>query len=209
MYSLNKKVTAALFLAATTLLAVRCTSSSESEPNTSTNNMAQAQPAVSVERGRYLVSTGGCDDCHSPKNFGPRGPMVDSTQLLSGHPANAPLPPINTASLKPGSWVSFAPDLTAFIGPWGMTYAANITSDSATGVGAWSEANFVGAMRKGKHMGADNGRPILPPMPWESLAKMTDDDLKSIFAYLKSTPAVSNRVHEPFSPAEVMEMAKK
>jgi mono/diheme cytochrome c family protein len=209
MLSGNKKVTVALFLAATTLLTVRCTSNSETEPNTTVANVAQAQPAVSVERGEYLVTAGGCNDCHSPKNFGQRGPMIDSTRLLSGHPADAPLPKIDVAVLKPGGWVNFSPDLTAIVGPWGMTYAANLTSDSATGIGAWSEANFIGAMRKGKHMGADNGRPIMPPMPWENLARLTDDDLKSIFAYLKSTPAISNRVHEPFSPSEVMEMAKR
>jgi mono/diheme cytochrome c family protein len=205
----TKTVQVAVLFAATMLLAVRCTSSSESEPNTTGTSGKQAQSAVSVERGEYLVTAGGCNDCHSPKNFGPQGPMIDSSRLLSGHPADAPLPKIDVASLKPGGWVNFSPDLTAIVGPWGMSYAANLTSDSATGIGAWAEANFIGAMRKGKHMGADNGRPIMPPMPWENLAKLTDDDLKSIFAYLKSTPPISNRVHEPFTPAEVMDMAKK
>lgn len=164
---------------------------------------------VSVERGKYLIVAGGCNDCHTPKMMTPEGPRVDSSKLLSGHPANQPLPNINVDALKPGGWVNFAPDLTTFVGPWGLSFAANLTSDSATGIGAWSESNFVNAIRKGKHMGMDNGRPIMPPMPWDNYAHLEDNDLKSIFAYLKTTVPVNNRVHEPYSPAEVEELAKK
>jgi mono/diheme cytochrome c family protein len=167
------------------------------------------ESAVSIERGEHLVIGGACHDCHSPKIMTPEGPKVDSSRLLSGHPADAPVPQIDLNALKPGYWIHFSPDLTTFVGPWGMSYAANLTSDSATGIGAWSEANLVVAIRTGKHMGFKNGRSIMPPMPWDNYRNLPDDDLRSIFAYLKSTPPISNRVHEPFTPAEVQAMAKE
>jgi cytochrome c553 len=58
---------------------------------------------------------------------------------------------------------------------------------------------FVNALRKGQHLGA--GRPILPPMPWQVLNEQSDDDLKAIFAYLKSLPPVKNQVPEPVPPS--------
>jgi hypothetical protein len=96
-----------------------------------------------------------------------------------------------------------SPDITAFAGPWGISYAANLTSDSATGIGAWTEEQFIKSMRTGKHLGAENGRPILPPMPWPFISKMTDEDLSAVYAYLKSLPPVSNRVPAPTPPNEV------
>lgn len=161
-----------------------------------------------VARGRYMVNSGGCNDCHSPKNFGPQGPMPDTTRLLSGHPASAPLPPIDKKALQPGGWMLFSPDLTAVVGPWGISYSANLTPDSATGIGAWDEASFIKALRTGKHMGQETGRPILPPMPWPSIAKMTDEDLKAIYAFLRTLQPVSNRVPAPVPPNEVAAMAK-
>jgi hypothetical protein len=133
------------------------------------------------------------------------GPVPDSTKLLSGHPGNAQLPPVNAASLQPGNWMSMAPDITAFVGPWGISYAANLTPDSTTGIGAWSEETFVNTIRSGKHLG--NGRDILPPMPWQFVSKLTDDDLKSVFAYLKSLPAINNKVPAPVTPPDAMKMA--
>jgi hypothetical protein len=99
------------------------------------------------------------------------------------------------------------PEITAFVGPWGISYAANLTPDSTTGIGAWSEATFIKALRTGKHMGIETGRPIMPPMPAEYIGKMNDDDLKAIYAYLRTIPAVNNKVPAPVPPNEVM--AKK
>ena len=137
-----------------------------------------------VKRGEYLVTISGCGDCHSPKVFGPQGPMPDTTKLLSGHPAGTQYPPLDPKATQPGQWAALAPDITAFVGPWGISYAANITSDSATGIGAWTEEVFIKTLRTGKHLGEPNGRPILPPMPWYFVNKATDQDLKAIFAYL-------------------------
>jgi hypothetical protein len=86
-------------------------------------------------------------------------------------------------------------NLTAFVGPWGMSFAANLTPDEQTGIGLWSEEHFINAMRTGKHMGA--GRPILPPMPWSNLSRATDEDLQAMFAYFKSLKPVRNQVPAP------------
>ena len=148
-----------------------------------------------IERGKFLVSVGGCEDCHSPKAFGPMGPQPDTTRSWSGHPAEMILPELNPALVQPGKWVLFTQDLTSAVGPWGITFSANITSDIETGIGSWQPEMFINAMRTGKHLGA--GRPILPPMPWQAIGKLSDEDLTAIFYYLKSTKPVKNKVPEP------------
>ncbi|GGA83431.1 hypothetical protein GCM10011511_03120 [Puia dinghuensis] len=158
-----------------------------------------------IDKGKYLVSAF-CHDCHSPKKFTPAGPVLDSSKLLSGHPSGGPLPPIDKKTLQPGNWMLIGPDLTSFAGPWGISYTANITSDSATGIGAWSVAEFIAAMRTGKHLGQAGGRPILPPMPWQGIGQYTDDDLRAIYTYLQSTLPVSNKVQAPTTPDEVAKM---
>jgi mono/diheme cytochrome c family protein len=159
-----------------------------------------------VARGKYLVTIASCNDCHSPKVFTAMGPIVDTTKLLSGHPANSPLPPIDTNALHPGYWYTGGPDLTSWVGPWGISYTANITADSSTGIGAWSEDVFIASLRTGKHLGLSGGRDILPPMPWNFIGQMTDEDLKSVFAYLHSIPAISNQVPPPVAPPDVKAM---
>lgn len=148
-----------------------------------------------IKRGNYLVSSIGCDDCHSPKTMGPQGPQVDMEHRLSGYPATRPVSKVDEAALKSG-WMLFGGDLTSAVGPWGMSFSANITSDS-TGIGNWSEAQFKKAMREGKSKGMDSARPILPPMPWQNFKNLSDEDLSAIFAYLKSTKPVHNVVPAP------------
>lgn len=82
-----------------------------------------------------------------------------------------------------------------------MSFSANLTPDNQTGIGLWTPDIFVKALRSGLHMGA--GRPILPPMPWEMIRKMTDDDLNAVFTYLKSLPPVKNQVPAPVPPDEL------
>jgi hypothetical protein len=111
-------------------------------------------------------------------------------RYLSGHPeglAAGPAPALQNGWLYAGNVTN-----TAFAGPWGVSYAANLTSDESTGIGVWTEELFLTAIRSGKHLGV--GRPIMPPMPWPAYAKATDEDLKAIFAYLKTVPALKNRV---------------
>jgi hypothetical protein len=148
-----------------------------------------------INRGEYLVNAVGCDDCHSPKKMGAQGPEIISELRFSGSPSTAQLPSVNTGEIKKG-WMMFAPDLTSAAGPWGQSYAANISSD-ATGIGNWKEEQFLKALREGKYKGLDNTRPLLPPMPWFVYKNFSDDDLKSIFAFLKSTKPVHNVVAAP------------
>jgi cytochrome c553 len=151
-----------------------------------------------VERGRYLVNSIGCSDCHTPKTMGPNGPVLDVSRLLSGHPEDARLPPAPT--LAKGPWMAVASwDLTAWSGPWGISYPINLTPDENTGIGSWSEDTFVEALKTGKHMGVS--RPILPPMPWEAFRNLSDDDLRSVYAYLRTIRPIRNRVPDPEPPS--------
>jgi len=158
---------------------------------------SSAQSAV--DRGEYLVAVGGCHDCHTPKIFGPDGAEPDLSRRLSGHPADDALPPLPAGQIAPDGWgVIVNNHLTAWAGAWGVSFAANLTPDQATGMGSWTEDMFVKALRTGKHQGA--GRPILPPMPWFWYQNMTDDDLKAVFAYLQSLPPIANPIPEPMPP---------
>lgn len=156
---------------------------------------AKETPAgAAVARGKYLVTIGGCNDCHTPLKMGAKGPEPDMSRMLSGHPERMVLPaPPRMAPDAPWNWAGAA-SLTAFAGPWGISYASNLTPDQNTGLGIWTEEMFVKAMRTGRHMG--QSRPILPPMPWHALAAMTDEDLKAVYAYLRSIPPLENRVPE-------------
>jgi cytochrome c553 len=146
-----------------------------------------------VARGEHLVSIIGCDDCHTAKKMTDRGPVPDASKRLAGHwedPNLVPPPKL------PGLWaVNSTMDLTVWSGPWGISYAFNLTPDEDTGIGIWTEEMFVKAIREGKHMG--QSRPILPPMPWQNMSKLSDDDLSAIFAYLRTLPPIKNRVPEP------------
>jgi hypothetical protein len=154
-----------------------------------------------IKRGSYLVNSMGCDDCHSPKKFGPKGPELDMEHRFAGYPANSPESKTNTSVMKDG-WILFAMDGTSAVGPWGQSYAANISSD-ATGIGNWTEEQFIRALREGKSKGMKEGRPLLPPMPWFMYKNMNDTDLRSIFAYLKTSKPVENRVPDPKTLAEL------
>lgn len=155
---------------------------------------AKGSPAGpgAVERGGYLVTVAGCNDCHTPFKMGEHGPEPDMSRMLSGHPEALKMPPAPAAS---GPWIwSGAATNTAFAGPWGVSYATNLTPDRNTGIGIWTEDIFVKTLRTGRHWGV--ARPILPPMPWQNYSRMSDEDLKAIYTYLRSIPALPNRVPE-------------
>jgi mono/diheme cytochrome c family protein len=156
-----------------------------------------AASAATVARGKYLVTTSGCNDCHTPWTMGANGPEPDMSRMLSGHPAELELPePPQPA----GRWIVAAADTnTAWSGPWGISYTANLTPDPETGLGNWTLRNFVETIRTGRHMG--RGRMILPPMPIPMYKHFSDADLQAIFTYLQSIPAITNRVPEPLPPA--------
>lgn len=133
---------------------------------------AEAADRASAERGKYLVNLGGCGDCHTPGYFLGKPDM----QRMLG-----------------GSEVGFEiPGLGVFHGP-------NLTPDKETGLGQWSERDIVTALRTGKR---PDGRELAPVMPWRAFAQMTDTDLHSVALYLRSLPAVLNKVPGPFGPSE-------
>jgi hypothetical protein len=162
--------------------------------------VASATPSPSpnpVERGKYIVSTSACNDCHTPTKMGPNGPEPDMDRMLSGHPESIKITrgPKLDAPWMAASSMTF----TSWSGPWGISFTANLTPDNNTGLGQWTEQMFIDTIRKGKHMGTS--RDLLPPMPWPVYKNFTDDDLKAIFAYLRTIPAISNHVPDPIAPA--------
>ena len=123
-----------------------------------------------VERGRYLVQLGGCNDCHTPGYFLGK---PDSDRYLGG------------------SDVGFAvPGLGVFVGP-------NLTPDPETGLGRWSEAEIVHALKTGER---PDGRILADIMPWRAFSKLDDADLRGIAAYLKTLRPVAHRVAGPLGP---------
>jgi mono/diheme cytochrome c family protein len=173
--------------------------------DTSVSVNAAAATASRVERGKYLVSVIGCNDCHTPLKMGPKGPEPDFDRALSGHPEQIGRLPAAKAQ-GPWLWAGAATN-TAFAGPWGVSYTANLTPDQNTGLGIWTEEMFVKAIRTGRHMGVS--REILPPMPWPAFRNATDEDLKSIYAYLRTLKPVVNHVPDVQVPAAAVDMTEE
>ena len=190
MRKMNVVLTVAAFMA---ILLVFCNQPSKQNEAALIKSENISSDSI-IKRGKYLVEIMGCHDCHSPKKIGPQGPYPDPDLLLSGHPADMPVAKFDTATAK--NWILMNGMLTSTVGPWGISFSANITSDS-TGIGGWTEQQFFKAIREGKYKGLDNNRPMLPPMPWPNIAKAGDDDLKAIFAFLKSTKPIKNVVPQP------------
>ena len=158
---------------------------------------ALAADPSQVARGKYLVTVAGCNDCHTPWIVGPNGPEPDMSRMLSGHPQDFKV--TSPAKTPDQPWIMTASVTnTAWSGPWGVSFTANLTPDPETGLGQWTQRNFTDTIRTGRHQG--RGREILPPMPIRMYRNFTDDDLEAIFSYLGTIPAVRNRVPEPLAP---------
>lgn len=125
-----------------------------------------------IKRGQYLVTFGGCNDCHTPGYFFGKPDMARSLG---------------------GSEVGFEiPGLGVFHGP-------NLTPDRETGLGTWSPEQIIAAITKGQR---PDGRVLAPIMPWHAFANLTEQDTRAIAAFLKSLPPVKNKVPGPFGPNE-------
>jgi mono/diheme cytochrome c family protein len=160
--------------------------------------------AEALARGKYLVTVAGCNDCHTPMKMTAEGPKPDMDRMLSGHPETLVMTPAPT--LPAGPWLmTAAVTNTAFAGPWGVSFTANLTPDRETGLGKWTVRNFTETIRTGRHLG--RGREILPPMPIPMYKNFTDSDMAAVFTYLQSIPAVKNRVPEPRPPAAALASA--
>jgi mono/diheme cytochrome c family protein len=185
--------TTALILAPVLAASVATLAGKDSNPAPAAAN------ADAIARGKYLVTFGSCHDCHTPFKMGPKGPGPDMSRALSGHPAELGVPP--PPPKLEGPWAAaFTHTNTAWAGPWGISFTANLTPDKETGLGNWTEEQFILALRTGRHEG--RGRPIKPPMPWPFVGSLNDDDLKAIFAYLQSLPPIRNKVPAPIDPPE-------
>ena len=118
-----------------------------------------------VERGRYIVtSVSGCLFCHSDHDF------------------SAPGLPIRAGMEGAGA---IEPEL----GLPGRIVAPNLTPDSETGIGNWTDDQLTRAIREG--IGHD-GRTLVPMMPYSHFRNMSDEDVASVIVYLRSMPAVRN-----------------
>lgn len=198
---MKRKFLQVFFLSTASFMLFSCSNTENEEVKTNDNPAAANNYGgyASMEQwGEHLVTIAGCQDCHTPKIMTPNGPDIDSSRSFSGHPAGSPDLPVDRADIE-SKGLGVTQDLTAWAGPWGVSYAANLTSDS-TGIGGWKEEQFIYAIREGKLKGLPDSRPILPPMPWQMYKHMTDGELKAIFAYLKSTKPIKNNVPPPKPP---------
>ena len=153
-------------------------------------NRAQSQSDV-VAKGKYLVdAVGACGHCHTPR----AGAAFNMEMYLAGHPAGESAPRYDFIMIRQGIFLLTAPTMSAFSGPFGTSFASNLTPDNETGLGEWTEAMFIGAMRTGHHQGEASNRKILPPMPAKHYAQMSDADLQAIWAYLRTVKPVKNEV---------------
>lgn len=173
-------------------------------PALATEQVVEPQPVAAVDpvaHGKTLITLGGCSDCHTPMKFDPKlgMPVPDLARFMSGHPVGAPDP---TSTPGQGDQAVIGPTFTSFKLPFGVVYAANLTPDRETGIGAWTPEQFVATLRTGHRKG--DGRAILPPMPWQNLQHQSEADLRAMFAYLSSLPPIDNEVPAPGVPAEVI-----
>ncbi len=120
-----------------------------------------------VKRGEYLVNGFGCAHCHSP---------IDSQgQYFAG--------------------MTFAGGQKWTLGPYGTVVSYNLTSDTATGLGGWSDDQIKAVLTKGTRR--DGSRMLPFPMPWTSLSELAPSDLDAIVAYLRTITAIRNRIPGP------------
>jgi len=117
-----------------------------------------------AKRGEYLAKAGGCLGCHT----------VEAKEGSK----DKPVPFAGGRALKT---------------PFGTFYGPNITPHPEAGIGKWSEADFVRAMREGRR---PDGAHYFPAFPYPSFTLITDADLRDLWAYLRSLPQ-SNRQAEP------------
>lgn len=176
------------------------TSAETSFPYSTETN--QSSKETSIERGQYLVALMDCNSCHTPKMMTDQGPAPDPSKMLSGHPGDQPFLGFKEGEAPKGNWLLFNGDLTTAIGPWGVSYSANLTPDP-TGIGNWTYEQFKKAITEGKHKGMDNGRMLLPPMPWQSYAALKEADIQAIFDYLQIIKPIENIVPPPIPPSSL------
>ncbi len=186
-----------MFICLSAIIFYACADSTSKENTSTSENYGGFESQV--KWGEHLVTVSACHDCHTPKKMTAMGPDIDSAFLFAGYMAGSPVPEVNRKEMQ-DKGLAVTGDLTSWVGPWGISYTANLTSDS-TGIGAWKEEQFFRAIREGKSKGLASNRDLLPPMPWQMYRHMTDNELNAIFAYLKTTKPIKNVVPPPVPPA--------
>ena len=138
-----------------------------------------------VERGHYLVNyLGYCVGCHTP--LGPNR-QSDMSLFLSGVPAKF-------AGAKSGP-----PQVAGFPGPRGSrVYAQNLTPDRETGIGTWTEEQFVRTFKTG--VSPAGFKYPVSPMEWELYANMKEEDVRAMYRYLRTVKPISNKVPDRIPP---------
>ena len=181
---------------------IKCTDNKQTEPAVESTVAAEkfnfGGYETQVKWGEHLVTIGGCNDCHTPKKMTAMGPVDDSSLLLSGHPAKSPAADVDRKQMESKGLIVTA-DFTSWTGPWGITYSANLTPDE-TGTGNWTENQFLYALKNSISKGLAGSRPLLPPMSMMPVKHMTDDELKAIFAYLRTVKPIKNNSVQPTPP---------
>ncbi|MGI9535266.1 MAG: diheme cytochrome c-553 [Thermodesulfobacteriota bacterium] len=147
--------------------------------------------------GEALVMEGRCNFCHTPAIVSKEDKVLDSSNILSGHPSEYKLPEIPNVPIGSQQWLEFVANLdsTVWAGENFVVFSANITPDNKTGIGKWTEEMFINSIRTGKHPGWK--KDLKKPMPWLEYSRLTNEQLSAIFAYLMSIKPVSNKVPEP------------
>lgn len=182
---------------------IKCADNNQSQPAGESAAEAEKNKFGGYETkekwGEHLVTIAGCNDCHTPKIMTPQGPVDDSSLLLSGHPAGLPAPEVDRKQTESKGLVVTS-DFTAWIGPWGISYSANLTPHE-TGTGNWTEKQFLYAIKNSISKGIPGSRSLMPPMSMMPVKHMTDDELKAIYAYLRTVKPVENNSVQPTPPA--------
>ena len=164
---------------------------------TYTNLSAQGEKDTvdEIEKGKIITEIFGCADCHSPKIKEGEFLVNDPDKLFSGHPQDNVLPQFPPDIIGPDKWRGlFTDSMTAWGGPWGISYSANLTPDKKTGIGELTEENFVSILNIGIH--SNMNRKLMQPMPWKEISELRNEDLKAVYKYLRTVKPVKNKVPE-------------
>ena len=148
-----------------------------------------------IKFGKLLTQEFGCVDCHTPKIIINNQILIDESRMFSGHPQDKILPVFPPELVGPRKWEGlYIADMTAWGGTWGISYAANLTPDKKTGIGNLSEENFISILSLGIH--SNLSREILPPMPWNQISRLNEEEIGAIYLYLRTIKPIKNKVPE-------------
>lgn len=204
MFKFYSSLMATLVLA--TLLLTNCADNKQAdspvEATVTTEKINFGGYETQVKWGEHLVTIAGCNDCHTPKKMTAMGPVDDTSLALSGHPEKSPAADVDRKQMESKGLIVTS-DFTSWTGPWGISYSANLTPDD-TGTGKWTEEQFLYAIKNSISKGLAGSRPLMPPMSMMPVKHMTDDELKAIFAYLRTVKPVKNNSVQPSPPVLAM-----